>query len=302
MPTDDLYRQALQDHPLQQALEANLCLSAEVPTDLSFIESGWTTAEAFRDCDAAIDEYLAYQGSFNAGTDARSRATFLMADYAYIFCLAVVPVFVGSDILPDIAARSMALHFYMTDHHHDGVTQTVRRARVRFLSPLFTTSRTDLRHGDAHHVSGHPQLCDLFRQELEGHFAPLIQKLHAHSGLARSAFWRLLGDAVASRFLDTGRQLGCAAQAQASAMLILKTPGSPLANRQLGYFDVVVHDDTGTEKGRWTFRARGGCCRYYTVERGELCATCVLRDKRDRDTMLADLVRRHLSLASPGAI
>ncbi|WP_442580069.1 (2Fe-2S)-binding protein [Mesorhizobium sp. ASY16-5R] len=75
-------------------------------------------------------------------------------------------------------------------------------------------------------------------------------------------------------------------------MTILKQPGSPLFNRQLHYFDLTLRDEGQRELLSWTFRARGGCCRFYTVEGGKLCSTCVLKNAAERDNELLDAMRR----------
>lgn len=113
--------------------------------------------------------------------------------------------------------------------------------------------------------------------------------------------WRLVGDSVSAVFLETGRTLGCEERAMTEALVVLKQPGSPLANRQMHYFDIVIRapDDPGRVLARRTFRSRGGCCRYYTSREGRLCTTCVLLDPRERDRNLEAALRARLGLASP---
>jgi len=67
------------------------------------------------------------------------------------------------------------------------------------------------------------------------------------------------------------------------------------------YFDLTLHDEEQRELLSWTFRARGGCCRYYTVESGELCSTCVLKPSAERDAELLRAMRRQLSRTTDDA-
>ncbi|SEF53222.1 Ferric iron reductase protein FhuF, involved in iron transport [Bosea lathyri] len=260
------------------------------------MEPGWTTAEAFFANDTVIEEFLDYEGSFNAGTDRKACGSLMMTDYAYVFALATVPAFLGFAILPDLSPSRFALQFHTTQDEHDGHTHEVRRAHVRYLSGGFCTSRKDhAAHPDGRGPMTHNQIADAFCTAVKAHFEPLIEQLHARTKLSRNAFWRLVADALAGWFIEAGRRLGCLEAAKASAMAVLKRPGSPLNNRQLHYFDLSVCDRAGQPFSH-TFRGRGGCCRFYTVEGGEYCSTCVLKDPRQRDDDLRQAMRRHLGL------
>lgn len=260
----------------------------EVATDFGALEPGWITAKALFADKAAIAEYLDYEGSFHAGTDRKTCAAAMMADYSYMLSMATVPLFAGFAIVPDLSPAHVALKFYTTPLEHDGLSFEVRRAHVRFLSPAFFRGA----NGPAEEV-----LCDLYRRAIETHFDPLVKRLHGATGLSRSALWRLVADSIAGRFLDAGRRFDRLEPAKASAMTILKSPGSPLDNRQLHYFDLTVTDGGRREISR-TFRARGGCCRYYTVEGGALCSTCVLNNPGKRDEQLRRGMRRRLGMTA----
>ncbi len=288
-------------HPLRRALAAHAVSSPEVQAELAGLEPGWAIAGDFFADGSAIEEFLDYEGAFNPGTDRKTCAAFLMTDYAFIFALASVPIFVGSGILPDCSPARMALQFYQRQQEHDGHVHEVRRAHVRYLSPAFSSRNDeDALHSDA---SGHldpAAHCDLFRQAIESHFRPLIEVLCARTKLPRTALWRLVADAIAARFLEAGRQFHRIEEAKASAMAILKQPGSPLNNPQLHYVELSVVDRDGRTIS-YDFRSRGGCCRYYTVEGGKLCSTCVLKHPKERDAELRQLMRRHLGLPAGDA-
>lgn len=285
--------------PLAEALTEQSRLWPEVRTESRELEPGWITAEAFFADEAAIDEYLDYEGSFHAGTDRRTCAASMMIDYCYVFSMATVPLIAGFGIVPELAPQHYAMRFHIVPQEHDGRTFQIRRAHVRFLSCAFSTDReVSATHPDARRLPDRAALSDLYRYSLEDHVRPLVDKLAGRSGLSRNALWRLVGDAVAGRFLDAGRRLGCLEEAKAIAMTILKQPGSPLDNRQLHYFDLTLRDGEERDLISWAFRARGGCCRYYTVEGGELCDTCVLKKPEERDAELLETMRHCFAAAA----
>jgi len=278
---------------LTEATALQQSMWPEVPCSAGPMLTGWTTSAALFSSPSALEEFLDYEGSFDPGVDLKSRAAFLMSDYCYIFFMATVPLLVGRSVVPDVSPEAVSLQFYTHHGEHDGEPMTVRRAHVRLLSPQIFTDRDA---GPFSTVTDHAGLCERFRIGVEQHFHPLVEALAKRTGFSKNAQWRLVGDAIAGRFLDVGRRFGCLTKAMASAMAIVKVQGSPLNNRQLGYFDLTLHDSALKEPFTYTFRARGGCCRYYTVEGAEKCPTCVLKSHKERDDILLQEMRAHFCL------
>lgn len=265
-------------------------VSSEVLTQFGDLETGWVRADRFVLNEALVDEYLEYEGSFSRNTDLKTCAAAMMVDYCYVFTLATVPMFVRFGILPDLSLQNYAMRFHIVPLKHDDKTVLVRRAHVRFLTQRSWTDRVE--YADfAIQLPDHDGLCDHYRMGIEDHMMPLVDHLYRRTSLSRSALWRLVADAVAGRFLEIGRELGCEDRARNSAMKILKRSGSPLNNRQLHYFDLTLCDDQNRELFSRTFRSRGGCCRYYMTSGGELCETCVLQKPEIRDTRLLSAMR-----------
>lgn len=288
-------------HPLEEALEVQKPLWSEFLVECGGMEEGWTTARAFFGDAAAIDAFLDYERSHHSHMDDRTCAALMMIDYCYVFMLATIPLVAASGIVPDLAPEHIALRMFDDRHEHEGEVHDVRRADIRYLSRRFSTDRPSLgRHRDATLLSGRGELCDTYRVAIENHFSVLIAALVKRSGLGRPALWRLVADAVAGRWLEVGRQLGCLDQARQDAMRVVKHTGSPLYNKQLHFFDLTLRDDNREPIGSWTFRARGGCCRYYTVAEGNLCSTCVLKKPEIRDAELLETMRRHIALLTAG--
>ncbi|CAH0138481.1 hypothetical protein SRABI05_01372 [Agrobacterium fabrum] len=278
---------------LTEATALQQSMWPEVPCSAGPMLAGWTTSAALFSSPSALEEFLDYEGSFDPGVDLKSRAAFLMSDYCYIFFMATVPLLVGRGVVPDMSPEAVSLQFYTHHGEHDGEPMTVRRAHVRLLSPQIFTNRDA---GPFSTITDHAGLCERFRIGVEQHFHPLVEALATRTGFSKNAQWRLVGDAIAGRFLDVGRRFGCLTEAMASAMVIVKVQGSPLNNRQLGYFDLTLHDSALKEPFTYTFRARGGCCRYYTVEGAEKCPTCVLKSHEERDDILLQEMRAHFCL------
>lgn len=281
---------------LRHALSVHSSMWPEVRVELGEKEPDWITAEAFFSNDAEIEDYLRYKGSLRNGGDRKTCAATMMLDYGNTFSIATVYLLVGFGVVPNLDPRLFAMKFHTEAREHDDTTHGIRRAHVRFLSSDFWTDNAEsAAHTDKRGLLEHDGLFDLYRRSVEDHFAPLVEALFRKTGLGRGALWRLVGDSIAGHFLEAGRRFGRFEAAKASAMTILKQPGSPLNNRQLHYFELTLRDAQDQELISWTFRGRGGCCRFYKVAEGTLCETCVLKNSEERDADLLEIMRRRFA-------
>lgn len=283
---------AFANDPLRHALSVRSAMWPDVRTGLGEPDTRWTTAAELFASDAAIDDYLDYTASIRKGADPKTCAASMIGEYSYLFSIATVPLFIGFGIVPELDP----LHFAMTAHtappEHDGGMLRFRHSHVGFLSSGFWTDDAECAaHPDARGLLDGDGLCDLYRRSVEDHFAPFVETLFRKTGLTRNALWRLVGDAIAGQFLDVGRHFARRDAAKAAAMTILKRPGSPLNNRQLYYFDLTLRDGQQHDLVSWTFRARGGCCRFYLLEGSGYCETCVLKKPTERDADLLEIMR-----------
>ncbi len=275
-----LSRKALVLH----AFETQAAYSPDMRAELEPVGTKWIDVQTFFSDDTAMDEFLAFEQSRYARTDPKTAGAFLMNDYAYIFAATTVPLFVGFGLVPELAPASVTLSLYTKKQLHDGKIYPSRRAHMGF-------DEAGIRHGRL----DDPADGDFFRIGIEKHFHLVVDRVHAKTKLSRAALWRLVGDAIAQRFLDAGLRFDAVEAANAAAMRILKTPASPLANRELHYFNLTQYDRYGKAVVE-TFRQRGGCCRFYLVEGGTYCSTCVLKSPRNRDEELGLAMRQNLSL------
>lgn len=147
-------------------------------------------------------------------------------------------------------------------------------------------------------------VAEAFQDLFEALHAPLVERLHARSRLSRGALWRLVGDGLTASMLEWGKGQGKASgeaeRAMALARGIVGRRGRPLHSRQTGFVLVTLPEGAPPETALaadW-FRARGGCCRYYTTPGGEYCTTCVLRPPQSRDARLRNHLAERLAKAA----
>lgn len=290
--------------PLRAALEARARLKPEPPIDIGDLDPGWRTAADIWSDDETLYRLLAAQAAFTVDLDRKAQAAYLVIEQSMAVSIAVVVPLLTSGVVPDIAPERTALRFETRRTLHHGRTVDELKGALRLLSPSFATCDAQWRTlAEALSVPDHAALLDHARIQMEACFRPLIRRLHALTGLSAGAMWRLVGDSASAVFLDAGRRLGCEERATRDALAILKRPGSPLANRQMHYFEIVVRDPGNPQRvlASRTFRSRGGCCRYYTSREGKLCSTCVLLDPADRDRNLEARLLAGLGLAPASA-
>lgn len=246
--------------------------------------------------DAALLKAFEYQRSFCPDADTKASATFMLSDYIAVLMNVLIPLTMHHRIVPSLAPRDVGLSFHQaTDQPADPSQPQPRTMRVVFLSSDLAAA-SDLSAIPTREGATKPDLAEALRTETERHFAPLISRLSALSGLAPAAFWRLVADGIAAEFLTVGKNTGEEALAKALALRIVKTQGSPLNNAQLHFFDLDLAV-AGEPSNRVCLRARGGCCRYYTVEAGRFCTTCVLKAPAPRNRDLRIALRRRFGLS-----
>lgn len=158
------------------ALDAQAAYMPDVRADVGPAGEEWTTVETFFSDGDALGEFLALEQSLNEGTDLRTAGALLMTDYGYILAAAAVPLFAGFGLVPNLSPASVALSFYTTEEPHNGKIHQTRRAHVRFLDGTFSVGQIE----DA--ADG-----ERFRTEIEHHFRPVVEAIHARTRLSRTA-------------------------------------------------------------------------------------------------------------------
>ena len=283
---------------LRAALKLQEKVSTDIAADTGALVPGWTRADLLFGDEAALEDMLDYQAGFADEMDLKTRAAYHITEYSNRLALVAVGPFVGFGLVPDFRPASVALSYDTRPLQLKARVVDERLTRLRFLSERAAAVDALVANG-AEAAEARLLLSGLLRQGVEAHFAPLIAGLHRRTSLSESAMWRLVGDSLGARFLDAGQYFGRLEEAKGDALAVLKHRGSPLNNRQLHYFDITIRDDGDPDRvlASRTFRSRGGCCRFYTVEGGHLCSTCVLQKPEDRDRIVETGMRRHLGLS-----
>ncbi|MFY0665001.1 MAG: (2Fe-2S)-binding protein [Natronospirillum sp.] len=126
-------------------------------------------------------------------------------------------------------------------------------------------------------------------------FEHLIPALAAQVRLSANALWRLVTDGLSAAYLYVGKEQQQPDRAMARVRAVIEAAGKPLANKQwqFNYYSVAAEDSpTQQPLGNW-FRARGGCCRYYTLEGKDYCTSCVHVSEDERRERLTRYLCNH---------
>lgn len=123
---------------------------------------------------------------------------------------------------------------------------------------------------------------------------PLVHDVQACSRLPAAAQWRQLSDGLMAAFLEHGKAHGRVERAMADARAAIAAP-SPLWNRQVGFVEMRLPDEGGCAGACEWVQARGGCCRYYTLDGGSYCPTCVHRDAESRCALFVACARSRMA-------
>lgn len=271
-------------HPLELAIGAARGVFEEPHLSMGPVEPGWLRLECLQQRGSReLRILLAMQARSTPEMDLKTRAAILVHRYSWYVSVALAVPYLRDRLVPQIAPEALAFAFGR---------RAGARVAVRFLETSFATDQRALsEHQDAEWLGDSETLQAHLRLALVSHFTGLIERLHELTGFSRSAMWRLVGDSFAAAFLEAGLRLNCEQASIQQAVGVLKAADSPLLNRQLHFFEVVVPAGTpGDPPLRRCFRARGGCCRIYKVG-SELCATCVLEKPERRRQRLSDWLR-----------
>lgn len=218
-------------------------------------------------CDAESDilaALLSWQQERVPGMDLRAQAAFLMANLSYRLSLILGSVYLTETALPYLDADLLYLKLSQRPSIEPDPS-TASRLQLHLIDGTEPPS-----------LEPPEEMPAQISVQLESCLSPLVERLRDETRLAPAAQWRLIADSLAMGFLQVGQALGKEETAKEEALAVVKRDGSRLFNKQLGFISLPLASPDGIPSGPRSFVSRGGCCRYYTVEGGQLCPTCVL--------------------------
>jgi hypothetical protein len=231
---------------------------------------------------STLADWLGGVGSDTEGMDARTRAAYLAGYVSWALGRVLAAFSLCGPGIPDLPLSAWRLKAERYEWRIGEDSGTALRFRVRLA-----VSSTE---------AFGPLVGDRRRRALLDHLhETLIVQLRDETGLSLGALRRLVADGLAAAWLDVGKRLGCAEAAMADILALIKHRDSALYNSKTGFVSVSVAHPSRPDLPPacdW-YRARGGCCRYYTTpaSAGSYCTTCVLRSPASRDQRLADYLR-----------
>lgn len=217
-----------------------------------------------------VARQLADQQGCHADMDARTQGAYLMNRLSWDICA----------VIGWLDLNRLSVEDFLSDRV--GVVDT-RETEVE-VGEVFHYVRYRWWLPELNPVSA-PPTPDVLGRYLVDRLEPFVEEIRRQTRLGKAALWRLLADALAASYLNTGKRLGLTGQAMARAAAIIEAVGKPLANDQWHFKEYCVDagaSPTGQALGDW-FRVRGGCCRYYTLPDSDYCGTCVHLDEPERE-------------------
>jgi hypothetical protein len=235
-----------------------------------------------------VKEALARQDLRFPGIDKRTSGAFLLGNYAWYVPVPAIASYLVERRVPDLSPENIGLRNEIFKWEENGESGENERLHIRFLSNRFAALPDDPAAGQPN-VTILPDmnvLREWLRTSVETLLTPVVEQIYAQSNLGRHAQWSLIADSCAAMFLYIGGLVGDKQWAQTEGLAFVKAAHSPMNNPKTGY--VTLQYENHCE----TFRARGGCCRYYKLPEHGKCDTCVLRTLQDRDELLLTYMKK----------
>jgi ferric iron reductase protein FhuF len=279
---------------LAQTLTDVALLDENLIASIGPVEPDWFHAAILLDAQSPLLQIvLDRQAANHPHTEARTKASFFIGEYAWYVAASAVGAYLVDKRVPDLSIENVALRFQRYTWHEGDESGEADRIEVRYRSTRCVALPDDSLAADPDMLTlpDAAALREWMRQALEAHMTPLIDRVSAETRLSRHALWLVVADTCAGLFLHLGKQLGRQDEAMHEGLAFIRASASPMNNPKTGY--ITIESNGHCE----TFRARGGCCRYYTVSEtaDSYCSTCVLRKPEERDERLRQYIAQKIA-------
>lgn len=206
----------------------------------------------------------------------------LIQEYQWPLISTAMACFLVDRRVPDLHPENVSLRF--PPEEEEGETGE-HPERIAFASGRFAALPGDpaAHHPDAHIVPTLDALRNYLRSGIEAHMAWAIEQISGAVGCNRKGLWLFVADRCAgtlSWLMQEQDKSSCITCIERELNGLIRTPGSPLANKKVGLFELTYKEKTQVYLDRAT------CCYWYKTEGGDYCSTCPHRSKEDRNARL----------------
>jgi len=271
-------------HPLQNTFERVSQLSPYIRACLGpSQEDDWIAPAAFLASDSAhLDAMItATQRRLRTQT-ANVVGGSILQEYQWPLIASAVACYLCDRRVPDLRIENVRLRFSVAEEEDEDAGP---EECIAFLDGRFFALPDDpaAAHPDACIVPHPDALRDALRVGIETHLGATIQRLHERLGCSPRGLWLFVADRCAGTLVwlmqeqdvtvgldPIGREVDA----------LTRAPGSPLANKRMGLFELNY-------RGRSrVYLDRATCCYWYRSEDGDYCNTCPHRTTEDRNARL----------------
>jgi hypothetical protein len=215
----------------------------------------------------------------------------LLQAYQWPLIASAVACYLCDRRVPDLRIENVRLRFSIAEEEDENAEP---EESIAFLGGRFFALPDDpaADHPDARIVPHRDALRDALRSGIETHLGSTIQRLHERLGCSPRGLWLFVADRCAGTLVwlmqeqdvtvgldPIGREVDA----------LIRAPGSPLANKRVGLFELNY-------RGRSrVYLDRATCCYWYRSEDGDYCTTCPHRTEEERNARLLKYMAEHMA-------
>jgi len=274
-------------HPLQTTFERVSQLSPYIRACLGPPqEDDWIAPAAFLAPDSTqLDAMIAATQRRLRTQTANVVGGSILQEYQWPLIASAVACYLCDRRVPNLRIENVRLRISIEDETEEKGEEKEPQERIAFLGGRFFALPDDP-------AADHPDACivphpDALREELragiETHLGSTIQRLHERLGCSPRGLWLFVADrcvGTLSWLMQEQDHTATLCQIEAEVDALIRTPGSPLANKRVGLFELAYQDR------RRVYLDRATCCYWYRSEGGDYCTTCPHRTEEDRNARL----------------